>query len=58
MTAGLPLIKRVHTLLAKNVLLSFALSAGMSAAGADIQKKKVINDMLHGKDTIFRLIAG
>ena len=58
MTAGLPLVKSVHTLLAKIVLLSFALSAGMSAAGADIQKKKVINDMLHGKDTIFRLIAG
>ena len=39
MTAGLRLMKRVLTPLAKNVLLLFALSAGMSAADAAIQKK-------------------
>ena len=39
MTAGLPLIKSVLTPFAKNVLLPFRLSAGMSAADADIQKK-------------------
>ena len=39
MTAGLPLIKNVLTPFAKNVLLPFRLSAGMSAADADIQKK-------------------
>ena len=40
MTAGLPLMKSVHTPLAKNVLLPFGISAGMSAADAAIQKKK------------------
>ena len=39
-TAGLPLMKSVHTPLAKNVLLPFGISAGMSAADAAIQKKK------------------
>ena len=39
MTAGLPLMKNVLTLLAKNILLPFGLSAGMSAADAAIQKK-------------------
>ena len=40
MTAGLPLMKSVLTTLAKNVLLPFGLSAGMSAVDAAIQKKK------------------
>ena len=39
MTAGLPLMKRVVTPLAKNVLLPLGLSTGMSAADASIQKK-------------------
>ena len=43
MTAGLPLMKSVHTPLAKNVLLPFGISAGMSAADAAIQKKKKKN---------------
>ena len=37
--AGLPLMKSVHTPLAKNVLLPFGLSAAMSATDAVIQKK-------------------
>ena len=37
--AGLPLMKSVHTPLAKNVLLPFGLSAAMSATDAAIQKK-------------------
>ena len=45
MTAGLPLIKRVLTPLAKNVLLRFGLSAAMSATDAVIQKK------IHGSGT-------
>ena len=39
MTAGLPLMISVLTQLAKNVLLPFGLSAGMSAADAATQKK-------------------
>ena len=39
MTAGLPLMKRALTPLAKNVLLPLGLSAGMSAADASFQKK-------------------
>ena len=39
MIVGLPLMKNVLTPLAKNVLLLFGLSAGMSAAGAAIQQK-------------------
>ena len=39
MTASLPLMKSVVIPLAKNVLLPFGLSAGMSAADAVIQKK-------------------
>ena len=39
MTAGLPLMKNVLTPLAKNILLPFGLSAGMSAADAAIQKE-------------------
>ena len=39
MTAGLPLMKSVLTLLAKSVLLPLELSVGMSAADAAIQKK-------------------
>ena len=39
MTAGLPLMKNVLTPLAKNVLLSLGLSAGMPAEDAAIQKK-------------------
>ena len=40
MSAGLPLMKSLLAPLAKNVLLTFGLSAGMSAADAAIQKKK------------------
>ena len=39
MTAGLPLMKSVLTLLAKSVFLPLGLSAGMSAADAAIQNK-------------------
>ena len=39
MVAGLPLDKNVLTLLAKSVLLPFALTAGTSATDAAIQKK-------------------
>ena len=39
MTAGLPLMKIVLTLLTKSVLMPLRLSAGMSAADATIQKK-------------------
>ena len=39
MTARLPLMKSVLTLLAKSVLIPLGLSAGMSAADAAIQKK-------------------
>ena len=39
MTAGLPLMKNVFTPLTKSVLNPLALSAGMSAADATIQKK-------------------
>ena len=39
MTAGLPLMKNILTLLAKNILLPFGLSTWMSAADATIQKK-------------------
>ena len=44
MTPGLPLIKTELTSLAKSVLIPLALSAGMSAADAAIQKK------LYGSD--------
>ena len=39
MTAGLPSMKYVLTPLAKNVLLRFGLSKGMSAEDTGIQKK-------------------
>ena len=39
MTAGLPLMKSVLTPLAKGVLISLELSAGISAADAAVQKK-------------------
>ena len=39
MAAGLPLMKNLLTPLAKNVLLPFGLSAGMSAVDAAILKK-------------------
>ena len=39
MVAGLPLKKNVLTLLAKSILLPFALTAGTSATDAAIQKK-------------------
>ena len=39
MTSNVPLMKHVLTSLAKNVLLPFGLSAGMSGAAATIQKK-------------------
>ena len=39
MTTGLPLMKRVVTLLAKSVLIPLGLSAWMSAADTAIQKK-------------------
>ena len=51
MTAGLPLMKNVHTPLAKNVLLPFGLSAGISAADAAIQKK------LYGSRTTVLIIS-
>ena len=38
MTAGLPLMKKILTPLAKNAFLPFGLSAGMSAADPAIQK--------------------
>ena len=40
MTAGLPLMKNVLTPLAKNLLLQFELSSGLSAVDAAIQKIK------------------
>ena len=51
MTAGLPLMKSVLTLLAKSVLLPLGFSAGMSAADAAIQKK------LYGSDTTALIIS-
>ena len=39
MTADLPLMKNVLTLLPKNILLPFGLLEGMPAADATIQKK-------------------
>ena len=39
MTAGLPLMKNVLAPLAKNVLLPYRLSEGMSAADTAIQKE-------------------
>ena len=39
MTAGLPLMEKVLTLLPKNVLIPLGVSAEMSAADAAIQKK-------------------
>ena len=39
MGAGLPLMKNVLTLLAKHVLISFGLTAAVSATDAAIQKK-------------------
>ena len=39
MTAGLPLMKSVLTLLAKSILIPLGLSAGISAANAAILKK-------------------
>ena len=39
MTTGLPLMKRVVTLLAKSVLIPLGLSAWMSVADTAIQKK-------------------
>ena len=38
MTVGLPLMKNVLTVLAKNIFFSFELSARMSAADVAIQK--------------------
>ena len=46
MTTGLPLMKNVHTPLAKNVLLPFGSSAGMSAADAATQKNIFIDQEL------------
>ena len=39
LTAGLPLMRNILTPLAKNVLLPFTLSPGMSSADAAIEKK-------------------
>ena len=47
MEAGLSLMKYVLTSLAKNVLLSFGLSAGMSAADADIKIKFIDQEIQH-----------
>ena len=46
-TAGLPLMKSVLTPLAKNILLSFGLSAAMSASDAAIQKKFIHQELQH-----------
>ena len=46
MTAGSPLIKSVLTPLPRSVLLPLGLSAGMSAADAAIQKKKIMDQEL------------
>ena len=51
MTAGLPLMKIVVTLLAESVLIPLGLSAGMSAADSAIQKK------IYGSDTATLIIA-
>ena len=51
MTAVLPLIKNVLTALAKNVLIPLALSAGMLAADAAIQKN------VYGSDTTTLIIS-
>ena len=51
MTAGLPLMKSVLTTLAKSGLLLIALSAGMSAADAAIQKK------IHGSGSTALIIS-
>ena len=50
MATGLPLMKSVLTPLAKSVLLPLRLPAGMSAAGAAIQKK------IHGAGTTALII--
>ena len=44
MTAVLPLMKNVLTVLAKSVLLLLGLSAGMSAVDTAIQKKLCIRN--------------
>ena len=46
MTAALQLMKCVITSFAKNVLLSLALSGGISAADVAIQKKVIMNQEL------------
>ena len=51
MRAGLPLMKSVLTPRAKSVLLPLALSAGMSAADAAIQRK------MYGSGTTALLIS-
>ena len=51
MTTGLPLTKIALTPLAKSVLLPSGLSAGMSAAGATIQKR------IYGSGTIALIIS-
>ena len=47
MTAGLPLIKRVFMSLSKSILLSFGLSAAMSATDATIQKNFIDRGLQH-----------
>ena len=47
MTAGLPLIKRVFMSLSKSILLSFGLSAAMSATDATIQKNFIDLGLQH-----------
>ena len=46
MTAGLQLMKCVITSFAKNILLSLALSGGISAEDVAIQKKVIMNQEL------------
>ena len=47
MTAGLPLMKRVFMPLSKSILLSFGLSAAMSATDATIQKNFIDLGLQH-----------
>ena len=46
MTAALPLMKSVHTPLAKKFFLPFGLLAGISAADAAIQKKISVSGII------------
>ena len=47
MTVGLPLMKNVHTPLAKSVLIPLGLSTAMLATNAAIQKKFMGQELQH-----------